>query len=231
MLLFFLLLILFRISNEATFRQRLPILYKNSIMKKQLVNFLLLMVAGAIVFTISSCSKSSPGVAPVTPTDFCEGKTIVITPIITDANACGGNGRIKVTATGSSGFTYKLGSTGTYQADDSFGNVAAGSYSVFAKDKDGCEKSVAVTVSSTGAAGPLFTAVKNLVAAKCQACHNNTVQNGGMNWEVICNIVTHRDRIKERAVDLGTMPQSGPLSQTEKNIISNWIAAGGGFAN
>ena len=223
--------ILISVGNEATFIQLLPIFHKTDFIKKQLVNFLLLTVAGAVVFTISSCSKSSPGVAPVTPTDFCAGKTIVITPVITDANACGGNGRIKVSASGSSGFTYKLNSGGTYQADDSFGNVAAGSYTVFAKDKDGCEKSVAVTVSSTGAAGPLFTAVKNLLAAKCQACHNNSVQNGGMNWEQECNIVTHKSRIKERAVDLGTMPQSGPLSLAEKNIISNWIAAGGGFAN
>ena len=135
-------------------------------MKKQLVNVLLLTVISAFVFTISSCSKSDPGSTPVTPTDFCAGKTIVITPVATDASTCGGNGRIKVTATGSSGFTYKLNSTGTYQTDDSFGNVAAGTYSVFAKDKDGCEKSISVTVGSSGVAGPLFTAVKNLVALK-----------------------------------------------------------------
>ncbi len=231
MQLFFIGHILIRKYNEATLIECLPIFYKTIFMKKQLVNLLLLMATSAVVFTISSCSKSSPGVAPVTPTDLCAGKTIVITPVATDANACGGNGRIKVTATGSTGFTYKLNSGGTYQADDSFGNVAAGSYTVFAKDKDGCEKSVAATVGSTGTAGPLFTAVKNLMAAKCQSCHNNTVQNGGMNWEIECNIVTNSDRIKVRAVDLGTMPQSGPLSQTEKNIISDWIAAGGGFAN
>ena len=206
-------------------------IYKTTFMKKQLVSFLLLIKIGIIVFTISSCSKSNPGPAPVTPTDFCAGKTIVIASVVTDANACEGNGKIKVTATGSSGFIYKLNSTGTYQADDSFNNVAAGSYSLFAKDKDGCEKSVSVTVNSSGVAGPRFTAVKNLMASMCQICHNNSVQNGGMNWEVECNIVTNANRIKVRAVDLGTMPQSGPLSQADKNIISDWIAAGGGFAN
>lgn len=200
-------------------------------MKKQLVNILLLMIIGTAAFTITSCSKTSIGPAPVTPTDFCAGKTISITTVITDDNGCGGNGRIKVAATGSSGFTFKLNSAGTYQAGDSFSNVAAGTYNLFAKDKDGCEKSVAIIVKSSGVAGPLFTAVKNLLASKCQSCHNNTVQNGGMNWEVECNIVAHGDRIKVRAVDLGTMPQSGPLPQAEKNIISDWIAAGGGFAN
>ncbi len=220
-----------KIYKQATIVQLLPIFYKTTFMKKQVVNFLLLMVIGTILFTISSCSKSSPGPAPVTPTDLCAGKTIVITSVTTDASACGGNGRIKVTATGSSGFTYKLNSAGTYQADDSFGNIAAGTYSLFAKDKDGCEKSVSVTVNTSGVAGPMFTAVRNLLASKCRSCHNSTVQNGVMNWEVDCNIVTNSDRIKVRVVDLGTMPQSGPLPQSEKNIISNWIAAGGGFGN
>ena len=164
-------------------------IYITTFMKKQLVSFLLLIIIGVFVFTISSCSKSNPGPAPVTPTDFCAGKTIVIASVVTDANACEGNGKIKVTATGSSGFIYKLNSTGTYQADDSFNNVAAGSYSLFAKDKDGCEKSVSVTVNSNGVAGTRFTAVKNLMESMCQVCHNNSIQNGGMNWEVVCNIL------------------------------------------
>ncbi len=66
------------------------------------------------------------------------------------------------------------------------------------------------------------------MTVKCQPCHNNTVQNGTMNWEVDCNIVANQARIKVRAVDEGTMPAGGPsLTATEKAIITDWINGGG----
>ncbi len=173
-----------------------------------------LFICIAVIIIISSCSKSSPG--PVVVSDPCQGKTIVINTTITDATACSNTGKIKVAATGSTGFTFKLNSGGLYQADDSFSDLAAGTYTVFAKDASGCEKSVSATIASYGTAGPLFTAVKNLMASKCQTCHNNSQQSGGMNWAVDCNIVAKSDRINERAVVLGTMPPTGPLSQRKK---------------
>jgi hypothetical protein len=52
-----------------------------------------------------------------------------------------------------------------------------------------------------------------------------------MNWTVNCNIVTNKARIKVRAVDQGTMPPSGPLSQADKDKINAWINAGGAITN
>lgn len=199
-------------------------------MSKRIVTGLSLFALIIISINFASCSKSSPGVPS---TDVCAGKTIVITPTITASTTCSSDGSIEVTATGSTGFTYKLNSTGTYQAAAKFTDLAAGNYTVFAKDAAGCEKSATATVTSGGGtAGPLFVAVKALMVSKCQkSCHDNTVANGGMNWQVDCNIVTNKARIKARAVDLGTMPPTGPLSQTEKNTITDWITAGGGFGN
>jgi VCBS repeat-containing protein len=176
---------------------------------------------------IFSCSKkdSNP-----TPADPCAGKTVVITPTVVDDMGCG-TGSITVAAAGSTGFTYKLNSSGTYQSPAVFNNVAAGTYTVFVKDGDGCEKSISVTVNSTGTAGPLFTAVKDLITSKCVTCHNNTNSQGNMNWTIDCNIVLHQSNIKNRAVDLGTMPPTGPLSQAEKDIITDWIDAGGNYAD
>jgi hypothetical protein len=199
-------------------------------MTKRISTGLTIIAFAFMIANFSACSKSDPAPAP-SPVDPCAGKTIVITPTSTAAVVCGAGGSISVTAAGSSGFSYKLNSTGTYQAAGTFSNVAAGDYTLFAKDGAGCEKSVAVTVPASGAAGTQFSAVKTLVAAKCQSCHNNTLANGGMNFQVECNIITNKTRIKVRAVDEGTMPQSGPLTLTEKNIISNWITGGGGYAN
>ncbi len=177
---------------------------------------------------LSACSKSD---SPPPSSDPCAGKTIVINTTPLPTGACVNNGSISVTATGSSGFSYKLNATGTYQAGGSFGNLAAGDYTLFARDAAGCEKSTAVNVPASAAAGPMFTAVRNLVAARCQSCHNNTIANGGMNFQVECNIVSNRARIKVRAVDEGTMPQAGPLPQAEKDIIATWISAGGAYTN
>lgn len=198
-------------------------------MNKRIVTGLSLISLAFVITNFTACSKSDPSPAP--PTDVCAGKTIVITATPTAATACGAKGSISATASGSTGFTYKLNSGGTYQPSGTFSDVAAGDYTMFAKDAAGCEKSVAVTVSSTGTAGATFSAVKSLVAAKCQSCHNNTTANGGMNFQVECNIVTNKTRIKVRAVDEGTMPATGPLTQAEKDIISAWITAGGGYTN
>jgi uncharacterized membrane protein len=185
--------------------------------------FVILLVA-----SFFSCSKKESSPAPAV--DPCAGKTIIITPTVVSATACGG-ASINIAATGSTGFTYKLNSGGTYQTAAAFNSVSAGTYTIFVKDAAGCEQSTSVTVNSEGTAGPLFTAAKNLISAKCQSCHNNSVQNGGMNWEVECNIVTHKANIKNRAVDLGTMPPTGPLTQAEKDIITNWINAGGSYTD
>lgn len=174
-----------------------------------------------------SCSKESTTPPPADP---CSGKTIVVTANSIASSACGNTGSIDVSATGSSGFTFKLNSGGTYQSSGRFNGVAAGNYTVFAKDAEGCEKTKSVTVSGAGTAGPLFTAVKNLMSGTCQPCHNNTTQNGGMNWANQCNIIQFQNRIKVRAVDEGTMPQGGPeLTPTQKAVITNWINAGGRF--
>ena len=176
-----------------------------------------------------SCSKKESVVIPPPSTDSCAGKNIVLTAAPTSATPCSDNGIINVVATGSTNFSYKVNSTGTYQSAAVFNNVVAGTYIVFAKDGSGCEKSVSVTVQSAGTAGALFTDVKNLIAAKCHSCHNASNANGGINFDIDCNIITNKARIKVRAVDQGTMPPTGTLPQSDKDKITNWINAGGTY--
>lgn len=184
------------------------------------------------ILQILSCSKSSPDVVPPS-SDVCAGKTITVTAAATVASACASNGSISASATGSTGFTFKLNSLGAYQASGSFINLPPASYTIFAKDAAGCEKSqVVIVTSGGGTTGPKFTALKNLIAAKCQSCHGTGRQEGGMNFSVDCNIVQFQARIKSRAVDSGDMPQGGPmLTAGEKAVITDWINAGGLLSN
>jgi len=78
-------------------------------------------------------------------------------------------------------------------------------------------------------AGPKFLAVKSIISSSCalSGCHVSPTNAGGVNFQSDGIIVIHGAHIKEMAVDLGTMPPTGPLSAADKAIITDWINAGG----
>lgn len=163
------------------------------------------------------------------PSPTCTGVDITVTANSTPTDGCStpATGSITATAAGSTGFTYSIDGT-NFQASGTFNGLAAGTYTVTARDANGCTGSTNVTVT-TPTPGPLFSAVRTLMNANCIDCHNNTLQEGGMNWTVNCNVVQFKDRIKARAVDNNPspMPPTGPLSQADKDKITAWINAGG----
>ena len=168
----------------------------------------------------------------ITAPTACGGVTIAVSATTTGTTPCGSpNGIILVTATGSTGFTYNL-NGGSFQSSSTFNNLAAGSYTVIAKDASGCSATANVNVASASA-GPLFSAVKQLMQTNCVSCHNATQSEGGMNWTVDCNIVANSARVKARAVDNNpsVMPPTGALPASEKDKITAWINAGGKFTD
>jgi hypothetical protein len=167
------------------------------------------------------------------PIANCTGVTITVTANSSPATPCAtpSTGSITASATGSTGFTFSIDGV-NFQGSGNFAGLAPGTYTVTAKDQNGCTGSSNVTVSSA-AAGPLFSAVKTLMDNNCVSCHNNSIQNGGMNWAVECNIILNRDRVKARAVDNNpsSMPPTGALSQADKDKITAWINAGGRYTD
>jgi cytochrome c551/c552 len=172
----------------------------------------------------------------VVANNSCTGVNIVVTGTSTAVTPCGGpGGSITASASGSTGFTFSI-DNGAFQASNSFTNLAAGNHTIVAKDANGCSQSAIITVG-TAAAGSLFSAVRSVIQTFWVSCHNNSVENGGMNWEVDCNIIAHKDRIKIRAVDqAGTAnqmpaPPNPALSTADRQKILDWINAGGTFTN
>ncbi len=97
-----------------------------------------------IASVVYACSKGGSD----TPPDPCAGVTVSVNATVTNTSAAGVNdGSITISATGGSGFTYKLGS-GTFQNGNIFAGLAAGSYTVTAKNANGCTGSATFTVSS-----------------------------------------------------------------------------------
>lgn len=180
----------------------------------------------------SNCSGSSS--FTLTASNACAGITITVTNTATGTIPCEGNtGTVTATATGGAGgFTYSV-NGGAFQSSNTFSGLAAGNYTVTAKDANGCTGTSAASTVSNLPAGPLFSAVKTLVQNNCVTCHNAANANGGMNFSVECNIITNKDRIKARAVDgvPSPMPEGGLLPASERQKITNWINAGGKFTD
>jgi uncharacterized membrane protein len=80
---------------------------------------------------------------------------------------------------------------------------------------------------ATATEGTLFKEVKGLLANNCVSCHNPNGQMPTVDFRDNCVIQTKASLIKQRAVDLGNMPPTGPLSQTDKAKITAWVTAGG----
>lgn len=187
--------------------------------------FLAPLCGTALLLSLAaSCSKSDGGSDP----DPCADIVLTVNATATPSEACKNDGEITVTASGSTGLVYSIDGR-TFQSSNTFTDLAAGSYTVTVKNAAGCSKSQAnVTITESGSnPGTTFTQAKNLIQTICTACHAPGGQQPVPNFTIDCNIVANAARINERAVVLGTMPPTGALSQSQKDIISAWIKAGG----
>ena len=178
----------------------------------------------------NGCTGSA--IFTLTAPNQCTGVTI--STLVTNNSPCqaSATGSITITAADGTGpYTFRLNS-GAFQSSNIFSALVAGSYTITAKEANGCTGSTGATVSDLPA-GPLFSAVRTLVQNNCVSCHNAVVTEGGMNWTVDCNIVIFKDRIKARAVDgnPSPMPPTGFLPSSEQQKIINWINAGGRFSD
>jgi len=90
--------------------------------------------------------------------DICSAKNIVVSGTVTAAGPAAGasNGSINATASGSTGFTYQLNS-GPFLPSGNFTGLTAGTYTVTAKDLDGCLKSQSFTVTLDPCIGKTIT--------------------------------------------------------------------------
>lgn len=78
----------------------------------------------------------------------CAGINVVVTATKTDASANQSNGAITVSATGGSGFSYSLDGI-SFESSGSFTNLAAGNYTVTAKNSNGCTGTTNVTIGTS----------------------------------------------------------------------------------
>ncbi len=169
--------------------------------------------------------------------NVCNGVNISVSMAPVNATPCSNpnSGSITVTASGSTGLQYSINGT-NFQAGNIFSALAAGNYTVTVKDVNGCTQTSNATVGATPA-GPLFIAVRQIIQNNCVSCHSGGAAAAGRDWSVDCNVVASKDIIKTRAVDQAGTPSQMPqapnaaLSAADRQKITDWINAGGSFAN
>jgi hypothetical protein len=181
-------------------------------------------------------ANSCTGTANFTLTDPnpCAGVTINANTTVVGNILCATPATGSITSAptgGTSPYTFSL-NGGTFLSSGIFNNLAAGNYSLVIRDNNTCSTTVSISVTNRPQ-GPLFTQVKSVLQANCVSCHNSTNANGGMNWEVDCNIVNAKDRIQARAVNAvpGPMPPTGLMPASERQKIMDWINAGGRYTD
>jgi len=145
-------------------------------MRKNLLHSLILIsTISGIYFSCSKGGDSDEG-GYTPPPNPCAGVTVTLAATTTGANTGQSNGSIAATATGGTGFTFKLG-TGAYQTSGTFSNLAAATYIITAKNNAGCEGSASFTVSPINACAGVNIAI---TSATVNATPCNTPNNGSI---------------------------------------------------
>ena len=134
------------------------------------------LAVGAYTITAkdaAGCTKSKS----FSVLDICAAKTITIAATIVNAGpaASATNGSIAATASGSTGFTYQL-NTSAFQASGTFTALVAGTYTITAKDVDGCTKSQSFSLTADPCVGKTINVSSATTASdKCASSGTGTI--------------------------------------------------------
>lgn len=189
---------------------------------------LLLGLTIASLLFVQACKSSDPEPNDGNQNTGCASKNLTLTADITGTKKCESTGSISLHASGSSGYEFDF-AAGGFGKDSVFTNLAAGSYTVVMKDKDGCTKTETFVVQEEGTKGANFSIVSSMINAKCNlACHNNGIDGAPIGiFSDDCKIVARKNDIKTKAYD-GDM---GNLDAGEKDKILTWINSGGTYTD
>ncbi len=105
------------------------------------------IITPAIILLLLNSCGSKGGSGGGTPPNPCAGVTISVSGTTTNASSGSSNGSISASASGGSGFTFSI-NGGAFQSSGNFTGLAAGNYSITAKDSRGCTGSGSFTITT-----------------------------------------------------------------------------------
>jgi hypothetical protein len=124
-----------------------------------------------VFFVMYSCSKGGgDGTKPATP-DPCAGITIMVNGTFVNPSSAGAaDGSIAASATGAGGLTYNI-NGGAFQASGNFTGLGPGSYTIIAKNSNGCSGSATFNLTAPSICTGVNITVSNTVTnnSPCQS--------------------------------------------------------------
>jgi copper chaperone CopZ len=130
------------------------------------------------------------------------------------------NGTLNVTASGGpEPYSFIL-NGGAPQSNPLFTNLAAGQYTLLAKDADGCSVQKTVSILT----GQVFSTIKSIINTNCatSSCHGGSISPDFRNNQ---NIQNNASKIANLTAS-GSMPPLGSLSTDEVQTIACWVKDG-----
>jgi len=127
---------------------------------------------------LNGCTGST--VFILTAPNPCTGITINVTATtINPTTAAAANGSISASASGSTGFTFNI-NGGTFQATGNFNNLGQGTYTIVAKDLNGCTGSASFTLTAPNPCTGVTITVSTVVTGNrpCESNNGSIVATG-----------------------------------------------------
>jgi gliding motility-associated-like protein len=134
----------------------------------------------AATYTVTVTDANGCTATATTTVNDLSGLTASITAQTNVSCNGGTNGSVTVSASGSTApYTYSINGGTTFQASGTFGTLAAGSYTVIARDANGCTFPVSVTITQPPALTGAITAQTNVLCNGASTGSVTALGNGG----------------------------------------------------
>jgi len=171
-----------------------------------------------IVLLINSCGSSDEEVDPC-----ANGPQISIEKKISTITGTSSGSFTAATANGKSPYQYSL-DGGAFQSSGTFSGLSANTYTVTVKDANECEDQMDVAITSVPEVS-FAGEIKPIIDANCQksGCHGS---NSSLpSFSTYAQVKANADKIKSK-ISSKAMPPTGPLSDTNIKLISDWVDQG-----
>ncbi|MFS8615309.1 MAG: hypothetical protein FWJ85_00690 [Solitalea sp.] len=180
----------------------------------------------SLTLWMTACSEDDAGMDP------CASTSISLSANITGAHEGENDGSIAASASGSQGFTFSL-AGGDFQSSGTFSGLAAGTYTITAKDQNDCTAQQTFTVPELSTPNVSYNAeIRPIIENVCWNCHKQAGQAGFPHADL-----STPEKVQENAtrinteVQAGRMPKVGSLTSAEKSAIAAWVEAGAPIDN
>ncbi len=184
------------------------------------------LATGTYTLTVKDANGCEATLLP-SPSITSPGSTLSLSAVTgSDTNCLTDNGSISVTASGGTPpYTYKL-NNGLFENLADFANLASGSYTIIAKDSQGCTFSLNTSVGR-GDTGISWSAeVQTIINTNCavSGCHNG---NQAPNLSTLAGVQNNKESVKSRT-SAKTMPPGNrtPLTNDQIKKIACWVDDG-----